>query len=56
MEVATFNHNPGHPEKLSKTFNYDTKIINWGDHLIDLPYGSWIYNYLCNRCLSPLIL
>ena len=18
-------------------------------------YGSWIYNYLCNRCLSPLI-
>ena len=21
-----------------------------------LSYGSWIYNYLCNRCLSPLIL
>ena len=20
------------------------------------PYGSWIYNYLCNQCLSPLIL
>jgi len=19
-------------------------------------YGSWIYNYLCNQCLSPLIL
>jgi hypothetical protein len=19
-------------------------------------YGSWIYNYLCNRCLSPLML
>jgi len=18
-------------------------------------YGSWIYNYLCNQCLSPLI-
>ena len=18
------------------------------------PYGSWIYNYLCNQCLSPL--
>jgi len=17
-------------------------------------YGSWIYNYLCNRCISPL--
>jgi hypothetical protein len=20
------------------------------------PYGSWIYNYLCNQCLSPLML
>jgi len=19
-------------------------------------YGSWIYNYLCNQCLSPLTL
>ena len=19
-------------------------------------YGSWIYNYLCNQCLSPLVL
>jgi len=19
-------------------------------------YGSWIYNYICNQCLSPLIL
>ena len=19
-------------------------------------YGSWIYNYLCNRCLSPLMM
>jgi len=19
-------------------------------------YGSWIYNYLCNQCLSPLLL
>jgi len=19
-----------------------------------LSYGSWIYNYLCNQCLSPL--
>jgi len=18
-------------------------------------YGSWIYNYLCNQCLSPLM-
>ena len=21
-----------------------------------LSYGSWIYNYLCNQCLSPLML
>ena len=21
-----------------------------------LSYGSWIYNYLCNECLSPLML
>ena len=21
-----------------------------------LSYGSWIYNYLCNQCLSPLVL
>jgi hypothetical protein len=21
-----------------------------------ISYGSWIYNYLCNRCLSPLML
>ena len=20
------------------------------------PYGSWLYNYLCNRCISPLML
>ena len=20
------------------------------------PYGSWIYNYLCNQCISPLML
>jgi hypothetical protein len=23
---------------------------------IIIAYGSWIYNYLCNRCLSPLML
>jgi hypothetical protein len=22
----------------------------------DMNYGSWIYNYLCNQCLSPLTL
>jgi hypothetical protein len=24
--------------------------------LIERLYGSWIYNYLCNQCLSPLTL
>jgi len=22
--------------------------------VIVMMYGSWIYNYLCNQCLSPL--
>ena len=25
-----------------------TSIVRWG------PYDSWIHNYLCNQCLSPL--
>jgi hypothetical protein len=31
---------------------------NWGVILAVIVYGtgSWIYNYLCNQCLSPLIL
>jgi hypothetical protein len=28
---------------------YTGAIMSW-------LYGSWIYNYLCNRCLSPLTL
>ena len=27
--------------------------IRWGPSL-SWSYGSWIYNYLCNQCLSPL--
>jgi len=27
----------------------------WGP-LWSWKYGSWIYNYLCNQCLSPLTL
>jgi len=27
----------------------DTKGPSWS-------YGGWIYNYLCNQCLSPLTL
>ena len=30
-------------------------IISWGPSCPWL-YGSWIYNYLCNQCLSPLML
>jgi hypothetical protein len=29
---------------------------NWGRRGHDKSYGSWIYNYLCNRCLSPPML
>jgi len=25
----------------------------WGAFML-VSYGSWIYNYLCNQCLSPL--
>jgi len=28
-------------------------IICWGPPWL---YGSWIYNYLCNQCLSQLML
>jgi len=27
--------------------------VNWGSSW-PWSYGSWIYNYLCHRCLSPL--
>jgi hypothetical protein len=33
------------------------KQLPWIPHLFPLwlwSYGSWIYNYLCNQCLSPL--
>ena len=29
--------------------------LEWGSGWLWL-YGSWIYNYLCNQCLSPLML
>jgi hypothetical protein len=28
-------------------------VIKWGPSW-SWSYGSWIYNYLCNQCLSPL--
>jgi len=27
-------------------------VLNWPSW--SWSYGSWIYNYLCNQCLSPL--
>ena len=43
---------PVEMENMSKYFDYH---ISWS---LDLPswtwsYGSWIYSYLCNQCLSP---
>ena len=32
------------------SFNY---LKGWGP-LYSWSYGNWIYNYLCNQCLSPL--
>jgi hypothetical protein len=40
----------------SLTFNVDwflSQNIYWGLSW-SWSYGSWIYNYLCNQCLSPL--
>jgi len=34
-----------------KALYYVCKVLLWS-----WSYGSWIYNYLCNRCLSPLML
>ena len=34
----------------SEHSNYNSgAVVAWS-------YGSWIYNYLCNQCLSPLVL
>ena len=42
----------------SKQFLYSRFIISWSSNILRGPwlYGSWIYNYLCNQCLSPLML
>ena len=33
----------------NKALTLELKRLSWS-------YGSWIYNYLCNQCLSPLML
>jgi len=37
------------------TVNFKPKYIYTGA-IMSWSYGSWIYNYLCNQCLSPLTL
>jgi len=42
-------------------FNYTSLVLIFGSKLSkgllwSWSYGSWIYNYLCIRCLSPLML
>jgi len=32
---------------LGKAYNFPGPSWSWS-------YDSWIYNYLCNQCLSPL--
>jgi hypothetical protein len=40
---------------LSCSFTY-IHILSYQGPSWSWSYGSWIYNYLCNRCLSPLTL
>ena len=46
--------------KLNMSFHSDTIFWFRTNQSLQGPscpwsYGSWIYNYICNRCLSPLI-
>ena len=34
----------------------DYNTTNIGETVVAWSYGSWIYNYICNQCLSPLML
>ena len=38
-------------EQSSLSLFYSTKVMSWS-----WLHGSWIYNYMCYRCLSPLTL
>jgi len=37
-------------------FNNVTSLCCLQYHWWPLSYSSWMYNYLCNLCLSPLML
>ena len=40
----------------TKNSNFVKYFLNKKGPSWSLSYGSWIYNYLCNQCLSPLTL
>ena len=42
--------------KLISTFNFKYVGTIWKGLSWPWLYGSWIYNYLCNQCLSSLML
>ena len=49
-----------HVHNISVIYLLHTMYLHNDTYLIPGPswswsYGSWIYNYLCNQCLSPLI-
>ena len=47
-----YDHNlMGKCIKSSTLFTSYFSVLSWS-----WLYGSWIYNYLCNQCLSPLML
>ena len=60
-KTTVFPSGPGLPHKNVRGYS----IIFRAQFLVSLnnpiwygpwPYGRWVYNYLCNQCLSPLTL
>jgi hypothetical protein len=41
---------------LCKYHTFCMIMLSYRRSLWPSSYGSWIYNYLCNQCLSPLVL
>jgi len=40
----------------NRYMKYNCLFSNEVRALWSWPYGSWIFNYICNQCLSPLML
>ena len=51
--MSMYNHKPCTTSRrlISLSMLYIFEELSW-----PWSYGSWIYNYLCNQCLSPLML